>query len=116
MEALSYRIRFDDGDRTWMTLDELRLIASRVEPLRLPKIGDKVFGQWTPNNWYSGQVASTTEVGFRVEFEDGDTLDLPLELIAIDSMPAGEQVAVGSRILGHWEPGKFFPGTVMARK
>ena len=109
MEDVSYRIRFDDGDRTWMVLEELRLIASRAESATVPKVRDKVFGQWTPNNWFHGKVASTTDVGYRVEFDDGDSLELPLELTAIDVVPVPQQITVGSRVLGHWEPGKFFP-------
>ena len=38
------------------------------------KVGDTVWAQWKPNAWYHGKVDRLTDIGFKVNFDDGDTL------------------------------------------
>jgi hypothetical protein len=107
-----YRVRFDDGDREWFAIEDIRLIACRALTEALPQVDAAVWGQWRPNNWYHGRVVRCCPIGYEIQFDDGDAIALPAELLAIDQPPLPAALAVGTRVVVHWERGKFFPGTI----
>lgn len=109
-----YQIQFDDGDTRAVGLDELRPTAGKTSAMAAPKVGDKVWAQWKPNDWYHGKVSKTTDVGLHVAFDDGDQADLPLALVCHDRAPKAADVKAGSRVLGLWTDDKFYPGTITA--
>jgi len=108
-----YDVDFDDGDSLSVGLEDLRLVAVKQVAVRTAKVGDKVWAQWKPNDWYAGKAAKACPKGLHVEFDDGDKADLPVSLIAIDVAPKKESVKVGTRVLGLWTDKKFYPGTVV---
>jgi len=89
------------------------------------EIGDTVWAQWTPNDWYPGAITEETALGFVVVFDDvtgveGVAEDLPVSadtpapLIALNRAPDADQVAIGTRVLARWEEdGWFYPATVV---
>lgn len=90
------------------------------------EIGDAVWAQWTPNDWYPGTLGEETMLGFRVVFDDvsdvddvADDLpasaDIPRSLIVLDRLPEASDVRLGTRVLALW-PGDewFYPATVVA--
>lgn len=64
------------------------LVVASLVPSRAaadaPKVGDKVWAQWKPNDWYPGKVAKACPTGLHVVFDDGDEADLAVSLIAVD--------------------------------
>jgi hypothetical protein len=107
-----YQIQFDDGATLAVALADLRPLAVTTAPARTAKAGDKVLAQWRPNAWYPGKVGKTTGLGLHVDFDDGDQADLPAPLVAIDRAPKKKDVQVGTRVLGLWTNGTFYPATV----
>jgi hypothetical protein len=80
----------------------------------VPKVGDKVWAQWNPNQeWYRGKATKTCAIGLHIVFSNDEKADLPLALMALDSAPKKDEVAVGTRVLAFFTDDKFYPGTVM---
>ena len=89
-----------------------------------PEVGDRVWAQWTPNDWYPGELIEETALGFLVAFDDTSgvddvdpdlpaTADRPLALIVVDRMVEVDQVALGTRVLAQAADERFYPGTVV---
>jgi DUF971 family protein len=106
------QIQFDDGATLAVARGDLRVLAVTTAPARTAKAGDKVWAQWRPNAWYPGKVSKTTGLGLHVDFDDGDNADLPAPLVVIDRAPKKADVQVGTRVLGLWTDGKFYPATI----
>jgi len=78
-----------------------------------PRVGDVVYAQWQPNDWYHGKIGAKTAKGFRIDFDDGDKKVVASEEIAIDKAPARREVKEESRVVAKWpDDGRFYPGKV----
>jgi hypothetical protein len=99
--------------RLWPLLALGLFLLARVAPAgEVPKVGDAVWAQWLPNDWYHGQADKKCSIGLHVAFDDGDQADRPLGLIVVDRAPKKEDVKVGTHLLARWTGGKVYPGTV----
>jgi hypothetical protein len=107
-----FDIQFDDGDSLAVDPDDIRLLAVQPKADRTPKVGDTVWAQWRPNDWYRGKVGKVTKVGLFINFDDGDTADLPVPLVARNRAPDKEAVKIGLRVLARWTDNRFYPATV----
>src|SRR5260221_11844978 len=63
-----------------------------------PKVGDVVWAQWKPNQWYHGKLDKKTDLGFHVAFDDGDKSDLPVSFLALDNAPKKADLKPGVRV------------------
>jgi len=77
------------------------------------KVGDVVFAQWRPNNWYHGKVDATCPLGLHIAFDDGDEVCVHPSLVAVDAAPADPKaLKPGLRVLARWSDERFYPATV----
>jgi hypothetical protein len=78
-----------------------------------PTVGDVVWAQWKPNDWYRGKVARKTDKGYHIDFDDGSKAVVSSSLIAIDKAPEKADVKVGARVVARWRAdNRFYPGKV----
>jgi DUF971 family protein len=103
--------KYEDLTDGTVEIKDVRLMAVSSTPAKTAKVGDVVWAQWRPNDWFHGKVGKKADIGLHIEFDDGDTADLPVTAISIDKAPAKDVVKTGSRVLATFN-GKFFPGTV----
>ncbi len=78
------------------------------------KAGDIVFAEWTPNGWYHGKIEKKCDIGWHVQFDDGDQKCCHPDTIARDAVPAKNLVRKGSLVLAQWTDGRFYPGVVVS--
>lgn len=80
------------------------------------KVGDTVWAQWKPNDWYHGKAERACPLGLHVVFDDGDSLCVHASLIAVDAplAAADKGPAAGARVLAIWSDGRYYPATVRA--
>ncbi|TFH07750.1 MAG: hypothetical protein E4H08_08975, partial [Candidatus Atribacteria bacterium] len=90
------------------------------------EVGDLVWAQWEPNDWYPGVLTEETALGFVVAFDDTtgvnyvdpdlpSVADLPASLIVLSRAVEADQVRVGTRVLAEWvEDEWFYPATVVS--
>jgi hypothetical protein len=64
-----------------------------------PKVGDAVWAQWKPNQWYHGKIEKKTEWGFHIKFDDGDESDVAASQIAADTAPTKDAIKPGMRVI-----------------
>src|SRR5437764_40972 len=89
------------------------LLFPSIAAADVPKVGDKVWAMWTPEEpWYQGKAAKACAIGLHVVFDDGDKADRPVTLIAVDRAPKKKQVKTGTRVLALWTDERLYPGTV----
>ena len=110
-----YDVLFDDRDTATVDLAQIHLRGESMQPGPgpAPEVGDIVWAQWEPGDWYPGMVAEETVIGFRVAFDDGDEADLPPSLVIVDRAAEVDQVAFGTRVLAQAADERFYPGTVV---
>jgi DUF971 family protein len=104
--------KYEDLSDATFEIKDVRLIAVSSTPAKTAKVGDVVWAQWRPNAWFHGKVGKKADVGLHIEFDDGDTADLPVAVITVDKAPAKADVKVGAHVLATWTDGKFFPGII----
>lgn len=77
-------------------------------------VGARVMGEWTPGNWYPGRIgrAEPDRAQYYVEFDDGDRAWLTPERIATVLSPGDPPPPVGTRVLGLWSNGHWYPGRI----
>jgi hypothetical protein len=91
----------------------LLALASPSRAQDTPRVGDVVYAQWEPNDWYHGKVGGKNAKGFRIDFDDGGKKVVASSEIAIDKPPARREVKEGSRVVAKWpDDGRFYPGEV----
>jgi hypothetical protein len=76
------------------------------------KVGDKVWAQWRPNEWYPGKVDKKAPVGVHIAFDDGDQADCAPSVVATNVAPGKNTVKIGTRVLGLWTDNRMYPGWV----
>ncbi len=119
-----YDIQFDDRDVGTVDLTQLLLRGASALSNDTLNVGDTVWAQWEPNDWYPATILEPSEIGFHVEFVDVDgTLfgdpedaawgDRPRSLMVLDRAPAADDVAFGTRVLAQWTDDWFYPATVV---
>lgn len=65
VERTRAAVQFDDGDRAWVTADQMR-------PLTID-VGSRVFGRWQGGRFYfPGEVTSKRGDAIYVAYDDGD--------------------------------------------
>jgi hypothetical protein len=89
------------------------------------EVGDAVWAQWYPNDWYPGTLTEETSLGFVVVFDDVTGVedvaeDLPASaeihtsLIVRDRAPDAEHVEIGTRVLALWPDDEwYYPATIV---
>lgn len=107
-----FEVRYDDQATRTVGLDDLRIMAVRLKPELTAKPGDRVWAQWSPNNWFPGKAERAADMGLHIEFDDGEKADLPVSLVAPDRNPAENAVVIGSRVLAQWHDNRYYPGAV----
>jgi hypothetical protein len=91
----------------------LLALVSPSQAQDTPRVGDVVYAQWEPNDWYHGKIVGKNAKGFRIEFDDGDKKVVASDEIAIDKAPPRREVKEGSRVVAKWaDDGRFYPGKV----
>lgn len=108
-----YNVVFDDHDVTVADLTGLRLRREPTALFNVPVVGDRVWVQWEPDDWYPGIVTEENSLGLHVLFDDGDEADRPTSLVVVDLAPEADQVGFGSRVLAHLTGEWFYPGTIV---
>jgi len=78
-----------------------------------PKVGDTVWAQWQPNQWYHGKIEKKADVGFHVKFDDGDETDVCPALIALDVESKKDALTPGTRVVIPGEGGVAKLATVV---
>ena len=86
--------------------------VSATAAARAPEVGDVVFAEWQPGDWYHGKADARCDGGLHVLFDDKDKACIKLAGIVLDRVPEPEDVRVGVRVLARWDDGKFYPGKV----
>jgi len=109
-----YDIQFDDGDVGTVDLSQLRLRSEPSQPAIAPAVGDVVWAQWEPGDWYPGTLTDKSDIGFHVVYDDESEQDLPPSLIVVVHAVGAGQVQVGTRVLAQWTDERFYPGTVLS--
>ncbi len=109
-----YNVAFDDRDVGIVDLTQIRLRGGMADLFDLPEVGDRVWAQWSPGDWYPGMLSEESPIGFLVSFDDGGEADLPPSLVVVDLAAQVDQVAFGSRVLAMRIDEWFYPGTVVA--
>jgi hypothetical protein len=71
------------------------------------KAGDRILGQWSDGLWYPARIATQTDDGFNVSFDDGDSGVLPAAKIRKIDWKAGTKVQC------NWKRGgAYYSGTI----
>ncbi|MFC2082411.1 DUF4537 domain-containing protein [Candidatus Bipolaricaulota bacterium] len=109
-----YDVVFDDRDVTTADLSQLRLRGELAELFHIPDVGDRVWSQWEPGDWYPGTLTDKSTIGFHVLFDDETEADRPASLVVVDLAAEAEQVSILSRVLAQRADKWFYPGTVAA--
>src|SRR5262245_41339919 len=64
-----------------------------------PKPGETVWAQWRPNAWYHGKIEKKTNVGFHINYDDGDQADVSASLLALDKEVKKDALKPGTRVI-----------------
>lgn len=120
-----YDIVFDDRAVGTVALSQLLLRSESESQDEDLSVGDVVWAQWEPNDWYSAKIIEASAIGFRIVFYDSDGTpfgdpeeaawaDRPRSLLVPDRVPAADDIAFGARVLAQWSDDWFYPATVMS--
>jgi hypothetical protein len=90
----------------------LLALAAPSKAQDAPRVGDVVFAQWAPNDWYHGKIGKKSDKGFHIDYDDGGKNVVASSLIAIDKVPERKDVKVGTRVVARWPDGRFYPGKI----
>ena len=90
------------------------------------EVGDAVWAQMWPNDWYPGTLTEETNLGFVVVFDDltgvedvdedfPASADIPRSLIVLSRVPSADQVEIGTRVLALWPADEwYYPATIVS--
>ena len=78
-----------------------------------------MFARWTNGLYYRGFVTSVSATTVHVNYDDGDTITLPMndfETVILDKLVCYSDVYAGQRVIGFW-PGRtqYYPGVVQSK-
>lgn len=104
--------KLEDLSDSTVELKDVRVVNCAPAEDKTAKVGDVVWAQWRPNDWYKGKVGKKIDTGLHIEFDDGDIADLPVTAVVLDKAPAKDAVKAGKRVLAIFTDGKFYPATV----
>lgn len=78
------------------------------------EVGDQVFAEWTPNNWFLGEIEGTCEEGFNVAYDDGNEKCHAEDEIILDEVPEASEIEVGSAVIADWSGAQYYNAEVTA--
>lgn len=92
---------------------------------QLLEVGNAVWAQMWPNDWYPGTLTEETDLGYVVVFDDltevegvdenfPSSAEIPRSLIVSNRVPTADQVEIGTRVLAQWPDDEwYYPATVV---
>ena len=95
-----------------LALFVLLVAATAATAQEKAKVGDVVWAEWKPNDWYHGKIAKVDGKDLHIAFDDGDKNVVDASKIAQDRVPKKDQVKVDTRVLAKFKKTRFYPGKI----
>lgn len=93
-----YQILYDDGDRKCCAPEAV--VVDRVPTADEVSVGARVLAQWGTGRFYPGAIASVSDAGYAVNYDDGDRATVRLDQIRlrapVASATAGDESSTES--------------------
>lgn len=95
-------------------LISLLIIAGTIAGICGPMVkpGDTVFAEWRPNSWYHGKIKEACDLGWFINFDDGDVKCCAPNQVVKDEVPSPSKLRKGIAVLAEWTDGKYYPGII----